>query len=47
MKRTESLVPLLEKCYQEGGVHLIELTVDYSENQRVLVDELKEKVCLL
>ncbi len=45
--RTESLVPLLEQCYQEGGVHLTELHVDYSENQKVLVDELKEKVCLL
>ena len=45
--RTESLAPLLEQCYQEGGVHLTELPVDYSENQKVLVDELKEKVCLL
>jgi acetolactate synthase-1/2/3 large subunit len=45
--RTEDLVPLLEEFYQEGGVHLVELPVDYSENQKVLVDELKAKVCLL
>jgi acetolactate synthase-1/2/3 large subunit len=32
---------------KDGGVHLIELPVDYSENQKVLVDELKEKVCLV
>jgi len=30
-----------------GGVKLVELPVDYSENNRVLVDELKERVCLI
>ncbi|MBE0501386.1 MAG: acetolactate synthase large subunit [Desulfuromonadales bacterium] len=39
--------PLLEHCLAEGGVHLICLPVDYSENKRVLIDELKQKVCLL
>ncbi len=43
----ESLVPLLEQCFQDRGVHLVELPVDYSENRKVLVDELREKVCLL
>ena len=37
----------LEKAFNEGGVHLIEVPVDYSENQRVLIDELAAKVCLL
>jgi acetolactate synthase-1/2/3 large subunit len=41
------LAPLLDSCFREGGVHLIDLPIDYSENNRVLVDELKEKVCLI
>jgi acetolactate synthase I/II/III large subunit len=28
-------------------VHLIDLAVDYSENKRVLIDELAAKTCLL
>lgn len=44
---TDDLVPTFEAAFQAGGVHLIDLPVDYSENQKVLVDELKDKVCLL
>ena len=43
----EELLPIFEQCYNEGGVHLVELPVDYSENQKVLVDELRERVCLI
>ena len=43
----EDLAPLLEQCFLDGGVHLVEVPVDYSENNRVLIDELREKVCLL
>ena len=45
--RTEDLVPTFEKAFEAGGVHLIDVPVDYSENQRVLIDELEEKVCLV
>jgi len=38
----EGLAPLLEQCYQAGGVHLVEAPVDYSENDRILNHELKE-----
>ena len=38
----EGLVPLLEQCYQAGGVHLVEAPVDYSENDRILNHEIKE-----
>src|SRR5712675_600318 len=34
------LVPTLEAAFAEGGVHLVTVPVDYSENTRVLVDEL-------
>ncbi|MDT8444120.1 MAG: thiamine pyrophosphate-dependent enzyme, partial [Desulfuromonadales bacterium] len=44
---TADFAPLLERCLAEGSVHLICLPVDYSENKRVLIDELKQKVCLL
>ncbi len=43
---TEDLVPVFERAFQAGGVHLIDLPVDYSENQKVLIDELSEKSCL-
>ena len=38
----EGLAPLLEQCYQAGGVHLVEEPVDYSENDRILNHEIKE-----
>ncbi len=47
VERTEDLIPIIEKAYQSGGVHLVEVPVDYSENKRVLIDELAEKVCLI
>jgi acetolactate synthase I/II/III large subunit len=36
----EDLVPTLEAAFAAGGVHLVSTPVDYSENMRVLVDEL-------
>jgi len=47
VKDAKSFVPLIDKCFAEGGVHLIDLPVDYSENNAVLIDELKHKVCVL
>ena len=44
---TESFVSLINQCFKEGGVHLIDLPVDYSENTKVLIDELKEKICVI
>ena len=43
----QDLIPTYEKAFSAGGVHLVELPVDYSENQKVLIDELAEKVCLI
>ncbi len=47
VESADSFQPLLEKCFAEGGVHLVEAPIDYSENKRVLIDELAEKVCLI
>ncbi len=38
----KGLAPLLEKCYQAGGVHLVEAPMDYSENDQILNHEIKE-----
>lgn len=34
----------LENAFAGGGVHLVVVPIDYSENQRVLVDELKQRL---
>ena len=44
---TDDLLPTFEKAFAAGGVHLIDLPVDYSENQKVLIDELAKKTCLI
>lgn len=44
---TEDLLTTFEAAFAAGGVHVIDVPVDYSENQRVLIDELEAKACLL
>lgn len=44
---TESLIPTLEAAFNAGGVHLVDVPIDYSENQKVLIEELAGKVCLV
>jgi acetolactate synthase I/II/III large subunit len=41
---TEELVPTLEAAFNWGGVHLVVVPIDYSENTRVLVEELGAQV---
>ena len=41
---TKDLVPIIDAAFKGGGVHLIDVPIDYSENVRVLVDELKHRV---
>ncbi len=36
--------PTLERAFTEGGVQLVVVPIDYSENQRVLVEELKQRL---
>ncbi|MGN6096655.1 MAG: acetolactate synthase large subunit [Bosea sp. (in: a-proteobacteria)] len=40
----EALAPTLEAAFKGGGVHLVDCPIDYSENTRVLVQELRNKV---
>lgn len=39
---TAELKPLMEKCFAEGGVHLIDVQVNYSQNDRILNNEIRE-----
>ncbi len=44
IEASDALVPTLEAAFGEGGVHLVTVPVDYSENVKVLVDELRDRV---
>ena len=37
------LVPAIEAAFAGGGVHLLDVPIDYSENTRVLVNELRNR----
>lgn len=37
----DGLAPALEAAFITGGIHLVSVPVDYSENSRVLIDELR------
>jgi acetolactate synthase-1/2/3 large subunit len=40
---TDALVPLLESCFNTPGMHLVEVPVDYSDNDRILNQDIKER----
>src|SRR5215471_12156108 len=44
VEKADGLAPTLEAAFKAGGVQLITIPVDYSENIRVLVDELRKAV---
>jgi acetolactate synthase-1/2/3 large subunit len=43
LEQTGDLVPLMQQCLDAGGVHLIDVPVDYSDNDRILNKELPER----
>ena len=47
IEATADLVSTLERCLSTPGVHIVDVPVDYSENERVLIEELEKKVCLI
>jgi acetolactate synthase-1/2/3 large subunit len=44
VERIGDLIPTLERAFAEGGVQLVAVPIDYSENIRVLLDELRERL---
>ena len=47
IEKNGQLGPTLQKAFQSPGVHLIEVPIDYSENEKVFIEELKNKTCIL
>lgn len=47
IERSEDFAPMLEHAFAAGGVHLIDLPVDYSENGPVLLHEIPEESAAL
>ena len=47
VEQATQLSTMLQSCLESPGVHLIEVPVDYSENEHVLIQELNAKTCLL
>jgi acetolactate synthase-1/2/3 large subunit len=47
IERTGQLVEELESTFAEGGVHLIEVPIDYSENEKVFLEALSQKTCII
>lgn len=45
IKSNKGLYEKLDECINSKGVHLIEVPVDYSENEKVLLEELKNLTC--
>ena len=43
----DELVPVMESAFEAGGVHLIDVPVDYRENDRILNHEIKEQSAAL
>lgn len=41
--KASELVGVMESCFSDGGVHVIEVPMDYSENDRILNHEIKER----
>jgi acetolactate synthase-1/2/3 large subunit len=44
VETADGLVPALEAAFKGGGLHLVTVPVDYTENSRVLVEELRQAV---
>lgn len=47
IEATEDFLPTINSAFEAGGVHIIEVPIDYVENTRVLIEELAQKACLL
>ncbi len=44
IETADGLAPALESAFRDGGIQIVSVPIDYSENERVLVRELRDKV---
>ena len=42
MESADALLPLMKDCHETAGVHVIDVPVDYSDNDRILNHEIRE-----
>ncbi len=42
IQSAKEFIPTIKKCYAQGGVHIVEVLIDYSENRKVLINELSK-----
>ena len=47
VEKADQFSEILQTCLEAQGVHLIEVPVDYSENEQVLIAELDAKTCII
>ena len=47
LMEAKQLPGILKECLNTKGVNLVEIPVDYSENERVLIEELNARTCIL
>ena len=47
MKKIGDLAKMMKESFEEKGVHLIDVPIDYTENKTILIDELKQLTCEL
>lgn len=45
IQQASDFVATIQQAQNEGGVHLIEVPIDYSENKKVFTDQLKSMTC--
>ncbi len=43
VESAEGLLPALQAAFAGGGIHLVSVAIDYTENMRVLVEELRRR----
>ena len=47
IERAEDLLPVLQRCHREPGVHVVVVPMDYSENDRILNHEIREQSAVI
>ena len=47
VEKAQELLPIMESCFSSPGVHVIDCPVDYSDNDRILNKEIKERSKLI
>ncbi len=47
IRQTDELFPVMERCHDTPGVHVIEVPVDYSENNRILNHDILQRSAAL